>query len=124
MKYFLSLEKKNYPNKLISTLEIDGNIVKDPTKIPEAQETFYKNLYSEKLTENNRSYKESLDKFLLDNDMPKLNMEQKEFCDKTISEAEILTSIKKLCSSKTPGSDGLPADFYKFFWCDIKNLLA
>ncbi len=56
--------------------------------------------------------------------MPKLNMEQKEFCDKHINEAEILISIKKLCSSKTPGSDGLPAHFYKFFWCDIKNLLA
>ncbi len=56
--------------------------------------------------------------------MPKLNMEQKEFSDKPISGAEILTSIKKLHSSKTPGSDGLPADFYKFFWCDIKNLWA
>ncbi len=36
-KYFLLLEKKNFSNKLISTLEIDGNIVKDPTKISEAQ---------------------------------------------------------------------------------------
>ncbi len=24
----------------------------------------------------------------------------------------------------TSGSDGLPAYFYKFFWCDIKNLLT
>ncbi len=31
-KYFLSLKKKNYSNKLISTLDIDGNIVKDPLK--------------------------------------------------------------------------------------------
>ncbi len=81
-KYLLSLEKNYYSNKLISTLEIDGNIVKNPTKISEALETFYQNLYSEKLNENSRSYKESLDKFLLDNDMPKLNVEQKEFCDK------------------------------------------
>ncbi len=46
-----------------------------------------------------------------------------ECCDKPISEAEILTSIKKLPSSKTPGSDELPADFYQFFWCDIKNFI-
>ncbi len=56
--------------------------------------------------------------------MPKLTSEQKEACDKPINESEILKSIKKITIGKTPGSDGLPSDFYKFFWCDIKYLLT
>ncbi len=44
--------------------------------------------------------------------------------DKPITESEMLKSIKNLSSGKTPGFDGLAADFYKFFWCDIKNLLT
>ncbi len=37
--------------------------------------------------------------------------------------SDILESIKDLASGKTPGSDGLPADFHKFFYSDIKDLL-
>ncbi len=47
--------------------------------------------------------------------MPKLTNDEKETCDKPITESEILKSIKHLSSGKTPGSDGLPADFYRFF---------
>ncbi len=50
-----------------------------------------------------------------------MNNDEKTFCDKLICEADILKSIKNLPSGKTPGSDGLPADFYKLFWCDIKR---
>ncbi len=55
--------------------------------------------------------------------MPKLFDEQKEYCDQPISESEILKSIKTLTNGKTPGSDGLPTNFYNIFWIDIKSLL-
>ncbi len=29
----------------------------------------------------------------------------------------------KFCSEKTPGTDGLSADFNKLFWCDIKGFV-
>ena len=32
--------------------------------------------------------------------------------------------IKALPNNKTPGEDGLPAEFYKVFWLDIKNYLV
>ena len=44
-------------------------------------------------------------------------------CDKPISDQELLISIKALKNGKTPGSDGLTTDFYKFFWSDIKSHL-
>ncbi len=56
--------------------------------------------------------------------MPKLNNEKENTCDKPISESEIFKSTKHLSSGNTLGSDGLPTDFYKFFWCNIKSLLT
>ncbi len=81
-------------------------------------------MHSEKLNQQNNSYHNSLNEFLNNNEIPKLNNDEKTFCDKPICEADILKSIKNLPSGKTHGSDGLPADFYKLFWCDIKRPLT
>ncbi len=54
----------------------------------------------------------------------KLSNDEREFCEKTINESEILKSIKNLSNGKTRGSDGLSTNFYKCFWIDIKNLLT
>ncbi len=35
----------------------------------------------------------------------------------------MLNALKHLHKGKTPGTDGLPPDFYKFFWLNIKTLL-
>ena len=40
-----------------------------------------------------------------------------------ITEQEILKVVKSLPNNKTPGEDGLPSEFYKVFWIDIKSLL-
>ncbi len=56
--------------------------------------------------------------------MPKQSNEQKETCDKPISESDIFKSIKNLFSCKAVGSDELLAYFYKGFWCDIKSLFT
>ena len=36
---------------------------------------------------------------------------------------EILNSIKSLPNNKSPGSDGLPIEFYNFFWKNINDIL-
>ncbi len=56
-----------------------------------------------------------------------LSLEKRNYANKiikTINESEILKSIRNLSNRKTPGSDGLPAKFYKYFWIDIKNILT
>ena len=115
--------KKNYINKLISALEINGKITNDQSIISQEQTNFYQKLYSEKLNNRDPGYIESLNEFLANNNLPEITEEQKEFCNKTISEVEILNSIKGMSNGKSPGSDGLPTDFYKFFWTNIKHLL-
>ncbi len=113
----MALQKKHYTIKLISILEVNGKFIKKTTKntnISKAQTDFYQNLYSENLNEQNDNYHNSLNDFLNNNEIPKLNIDEKTFCDKPIDEADILKSIKNLPSGKTPGSDGLPDDFYNF----------
>ena len=40
-----------------------------------------------------------------------------------MTRAECLKALKEMDSNKTPGSDGLPAEFYKIFWNDIADFL-
>ncbi len=110
LNIFFNLEKRNYINKLITTLEIDEKIIKEPDQISQAQTDFYKNLYSERLNERELNYQASFNNVLDNNDIKKITTEQKEFC-----ETEILKSIKNLNNGKTPGSYGLPTDFYNCF---------
>ena len=45
-------------------------------------------------------------------------------CEGTLTEKECLAALKTMDSNKTPGTDGLPAEFYKVFWKDISFLIA
>ena len=41
----------------------------------------------------------------------------------SLTKEECLNSLKTMASDKTPGTDGLPAEFYKVFWGDIEDFL-
>ena len=123
-KYFLSLEKRNYVNKLITQLDVDGEIISDPVSILSAEKTFYNDLYRDKCDCMSNEYKEASAFFCEENEHPVLNDFDKILCDADITEKEILSSLKLLNNGRSPGSDGIPADFYKFFWNDIKLLVV
>ncbi len=55
--------------------------------------------------------------------MKRLSDEDHMLCDRPITESEILQWLKKLNNEKKTGTDGLLAEFYKFFWCDIKGFV-
>ena len=44
-------------------------------------------------------------------------------CEVEITEEECLAALKTFKNSKSPGIDGLPAEFYKFFCLDLKSAL-
>ena len=44
-------------------------------------------------------------------------------CEVVLTEKECLEALKDMESDKTPGTDGLPAEFYKVFWKDISTIL-
>ena len=51
---------------------------------------------------------------------PKLTNDEKNKIDNIITEQEILKALKASPNNKSPGEDGLPSEFYKVFWNDIK----
>ncbi len=86
--YFLSLEKRNYVNKLIKQLQINYKIIKEPLEISDALRSFYKNLYSQKLNENDDSYQTSLNLFLQNENSKMLTQEDEELCECELSKSK------------------------------------
>ena len=50
-----------------------------------------------------------------------LTDEEQTLCEGALTQKECLEALKKMESDKTPGTDGLPAEFYKVFWKDISS---
>jgi len=78
---------------------------------------FYKNLYTSKISDCpepslfsqvNTTY---------------LTKEEQTICEGVLTEKECFEALENMDSDKTPGTDGLPAEFYKVFWKDISPFL-
>ena len=52
-----------------------------------------------------------------------LSPEDKEKCEGLLTKEECLQALKDMSLNKTPGSDGLPVEFYNAFWSDISDHL-
>ena len=113
-KYFLNLEKRHYKLNTINQLQIKENeFVTNDAEILAECETFYKTLYTSQgntIAPDNEFFQLENDTFLDYNDST--------CCEGLLTEKECLEA-----SEKTPGTDGLPAEFYKTFWDDLSSIL-
>ena len=116
-KFFLNLEKHNYVNKQITMLEVGEEVITDEKQILVEIREYYKNLYS-----SNQAEHRKLEEIL--KDIPKLTDEQRQLTKGLITYDECLKALKGLANGKTPGTDGITADFYKFFWNDISEVVV
>lgn len=57
------------------------------------------------------------------NDLPKLRAESVNITEKELTIEELDNAMQLMKLGKTPGTDGLSVDFYKFFWNDIKDVV-
>ena len=120
-KYFLSLEKRHFKQITISHIKVsdnaftnsDGDILCECT-------SFYKNLYESKVTVTN--FLDTSAFFDGENDTA-LKDYERNACEEKLNEKEALDALKIMEPEKTPGTDGLPAEFYKVFWRDISSTL-
>ena len=119
--YFLRLEKHNYCNKLITKLKVDENLITDPIQISHEGQNFYQNLYSENVGHDESHMREIGNTFTNTDSLTKIDAIQQEHCECLMTENDLLKSLKAFKNGKTPGTDGLNAEFYKFFWPDIKQ---
>ena len=119
--YFLSLEKSNSEKKCISQLQAaDKSIVHSSDAISKELLSFYSNLYTDS-AEDTDIINEQM---FLNDVQPTLENVEQQNCEGSITENECLKALKKMKNSKTPGIDGLPAEFYKVFWIDIKKIVT
>ena len=61
--------------------------------------------------------------FFPDGNTPILDEQEQKHCKGLLTASECLESLKSMESNKSPGSDSLPAEFYKVFWNDINQYL-
>jgi len=113
--FFFNLEKKERGRKMMMHLKDgNGNVVSDPKEMRKIALSFYKDLFREGLCDI--GCMEELHKDLL-----KLSDEQSKQLDSGLQLQELSEAVMKLSTGKTPGLDGLPAEFYKHFWNLLKD---
>ncbi len=89
-----------------------GTITHNPQEINNVFHQFYSNLYAS----NNEPDQSEIDTFLNKLDLPTLPTELINSLDAPITSEELYKALNKMPNNKSPGPDGLPAEFYKHFW--------
>jgi hypothetical protein len=121
--FFLKLETRNKQIKNITALIDDqGKHITEPGEILDEELRYYKELYTQP-PDSTIADRENAKQFFFSEETPKISAELKELCDANISMQEVGVALKDLKNGKTPGTDGFPPDFYKFFWKDIGILV-
>jgi exonuclease III len=107
--FFLRTEAIKGKQKTIYSLKVNNNIINNSAGISEECTNYYKNLLT----------RQNVDKSawaqLADN-LPSLSPEDSESCEGDITYHECWKAISAMADHKSPGCDGLPAEFYKSFF--------
>ena len=117
--YFFNLEKRNFTNKVITKIiESYGHECLSTEEILNSQKTYFRNLYSD----NNIIDNKSVETLIGENPL-KLTENEADLLEGDIKYSELAEALKNMKNSKTPGSDGFTAEFFKFFWPDLKHFI-
>ena len=116
-KYFLNLEKRHYRQGTISRLKKSATTDKE---ILHECESFFKDLYSSKMRTD--SSLPETDFFFSENDII-LSNEERDSIEGLLTELECRNALKDMEPDKSPGTDGLPSEFYQIFWNDVSKPL-
>lgn len=112
-KYFFSLEKQKAKQKTICKLKLDnGEEITNQDKILNECRLFYKKLYKS----NDSVDPESPNYFYENCNIPKLSSSEALDCEKSLTLTELHKTLKLFRKNKSPGLDGLTAEFYLKFW--------
>ena len=117
-KYFLNLGELHFKQATISQLKLsDGVFVISDKDILSECESFYKDLYASKIDNsvNFDFFQQANETFFTPDDQ--------QACDGLLTKTECEEALKSINADKTPGTDGLPAEFYKVFRDDISTHL-
>ena len=118
-KYFLNLERRNKSNSTISEIISDnGCTLTNCYEIINEAYYFYKKLYTKDPHINVDNF---FDKLNIDHTL--LSDIQRNSIEGFLTLEECTDSIFSMSNNKSPGSDGIPVEFYKKNWNDIGSLV-
>ena len=118
-KFFNGLEQKNIANNKIRQLtKDDGNFTTSDTEILEEEYKYYQSLYAkENITDNSiKSYLQNID------NINTLSEVEANALEGELTDTECLAAINDMKTNKSPGSDGIPMEFHKVFWEEIRDI--
>ena len=114
-KYFFNLEKSKARGGIMNKCRLqDGSLITHPQTISIEQSKFYEKLYTKQ---------QGVSFSLKNRTAPILNPTQKILLDSQYTTQELANSIHTMANNKSPGSDGLPAEFYKVFWSKLSEIM-
>ena len=117
-KYFLNLEKARRGKTAIHRLyDSTGKITVNPRSIINELRNYYQTLYGNHDSEEGEEFASD---FLENPNISSLSNNSKMTCEGLLTCAECFEVLKKFPNGKTPGNNGLKAEFYRTFW----NLLG
>ena len=127
-RFFLNSIKRDAAKSTIRQLKLNETspIIDDQPSVMNELYTFYKDLYTSKRDPYNIQNNEAqqwIQDLKIRGLIPQLSDEDKEFLKKEPDIADLEDSLKATEPNKSPGNDGLPYEFYKKFWSDIKDPL-
>ena len=118
-RYFFRRENQRAAkNSFESLTNSQGQEVSSQIDMESILVDFYKNLYS----------KDNLDlrvqKSLIGDLEFVLSDSEQDSCEGEFTKDELFAALGGLQTGKSPGSDGLPTEFYKVFWQDLGDILV
>ena len=109
--YFANLEKSRGNQSLIRSIKRpDGTVTENIYQILDEHVRFYKDLYTAEPTDN------TAQDHIFSKLEKSLDEENRALCEGTLRLEECSNAISKMEFNKSPGTDGLPVEFYKYFW--------
>ena len=115
----MNLEKRNKSSNSVNELLLNNDeVITNSKDILSNLEQFYKDLYTRREIMSDEFFSN------ISLNHSKLSLEQQASCEGLITLDECSRVLQSMPSQKSPGSDGLPIEFYKIFWDDIGNLVV
>ena len=112
--FFFRLEKKRAADRWVAALrQPDGTLVSSPSDLCSSFAKFYSLLFSASCTDSNAQDS------LLANISFFLSPNQASECEGLLTLGECHSALLGMARCKTPGSDGLPMEFYIRFWEEL-----
>ena len=117
-KYFFNLENSRQSNKAIQALQTSNSIVTSSAEILDEAATFYEELYA------NEPIDMDCQEHLLSSIDMCLSDVERESLEGALDNESCFAALSAMKKFKTPGLDGLPAEFYQCFWSKLGDDLV